>query len=156
MTHTITSELIEAYSLCPRKAFLYMTGEPNQGPHEYVRLIEEQAAVNKQTCRTNYEVASELPTAGAADLKVGAKVVADAVLEVDELYTRCDFLMKVSETSLLGRFSYEPVKVIGTRHPSRIDVLDWHIRVSYSVKCSEGFRPQASCSYLTTASSKLS
>jgi hypothetical protein len=26
MTKTITSDLVEAYSLCPRKAFLLMTG----------------------------------------------------------------------------------------------------------------------------------
>jgi hypothetical protein len=36
MTQTITSDLVEAYSLCPRKAFLLMAGTgANPGPHDY-------------------------------------------------------------------------------------------------------------------------
>ena len=55
MTRTITADLVEAYSLCPRKAFLLMTGEPNPGPHEYVRIIDEQATANRQVHRASLE-----------------------------------------------------------------------------------------------------
>ena len=41
----------------------------------------------------------------------------------DGLHARCDFLTKVNEPSRLGRFSYEPVKVIGTCRASRPDTL---------------------------------
>jgi hypothetical protein len=44
MAVTITSDLVEAYSLCPRKAFLVMTGATTDlGPHDYELHIREQA-----------------------------------------------------------------------------------------------------------------
>ena len=122
MTRTVTAELVEAYSLCPRKAFLLMAGEPNPGPHEYVRMIDEQTAANRQAYRASLERAGELPPGGgAADLGTGSKVLADTELAADGLHARCDFLTKVNEASRLGRFSYEPVKVIGTCRASRTD-----------------------------------
>jgi predicted RecB family nuclease len=120
----ITTDLVEAYSLCPRKAFLLMAGEPNPGPHEYVRMTDEQVAASRQARRAILEEAGELPPGGgAADLSTGPKVVADAELAIDGLHARCDFLTKVSEPSRLGRFGYEPVKVIGTCRASRPDAL---------------------------------
>jgi predicted RecB family nuclease len=124
MKQMITTDLVEAYSLCPRKAFLLMAGEPNPGPHEYVRTTDEQAAASRQARRAILEEAGELPPGGGtADLSTGPKVVADAELAIDGLHARCDFLTKVSEPSRLGRFSYEPVKVIGTCRASRPDAL---------------------------------
>src|SRR2546430_12293080 len=74
----ITTDLVEAYSLCPRKAFLLMAGEPNPGPHEYVRMIDEQVAASKQALRAILEEAGELPPGGeTAELSTGPKVVAD-------------------------------------------------------------------------------
>jgi hypothetical protein len=105
MTNTITTDLVEAYSLCPRKAFLLMAGEPHQGPHEYVRMTNEKAAASRQARRVILQEAGELPPdGGAADLSKGPKVVADAELVIDGLHARCDFLTKVSEPSRLGRF----------------------------------------------------
>jgi predicted RecB family nuclease len=122
MTRTVTADLVEAYSLCPRKAFLLMAGEPNPGPHEYVRIIDEQAAANRQAHRASLEKAEELPPGGrAADLGTGSKALADMELAADGLHARCEFLTKVNEASRLGRFSYEPVKIIGTCRFSRTD-----------------------------------
>ena len=123
MTDSITTTLVEAYSLCPRKAFLLMTGEPNPGPHEYVRMTEEQASTSRQSHRASLEEAGELSPGGAADLSTGPKVVANVELAADGLHARCDFLTKVSEKSRLGRYGYEPVKVIGTCRASRPDAL---------------------------------
>ncbi len=72
MTGIITVGLVEAYSLCPRKAFLLMAGEPNPGPHEFVRMIDEQTAANRQVHRASLENAGELPPGGGvADLRTG-------------------------------------------------------------------------------------
>jgi hypothetical protein len=95
MIGTITADLVEAYSLCPRKAFLLMAGESKPEPHECVRMTDEQAAANRQACRVR--------------------------LAVDGLHARCDFLTKMTEPSRLGRYSYEPVKVIGTCRAARAD-----------------------------------
>jgi predicted RecB family nuclease len=122
MTRTITADLVEAYSLCPRKAFLLMAGEPKPGPHEYVRMIDEQAAANRQARRVR--LAGEIATfGGPADMAAGREILADAELAADGLHARCDFLAKVTEPSRLGRFGYEPVKVIGTCRAARADAL---------------------------------
>jgi predicted RecB family nuclease len=123
MKQTITSDLVEAYSQCARKAFLMMTGLANPGPHEYVRITDEQAAANRQAHRASLGQAEDFPPGGVADLKTRPKVIADAELAADGLHAHCDFLTKVHESSRLGRFSYEPVKVIGTCRSYRPDTL---------------------------------
>ena len=123
MKQAITSELVQAYSLCPRKAFLLMTEVADPGPHEYVRITDECAAVNRQSHRVSLGQSEELPSSEIAELSTGPNVLADAELAIDGLHTRCDFLTKVNEPSPLGRFGYEPVKVIGTYRASRSDTL---------------------------------
>jgi len=124
MTRTITTDLVEAYSLCPRKTFLLMAGEPNPGPHEYVRMIDKQVAANRQAYRASLVKIGDLPRDGVvADINTGSAVAADTELATDGFYARCDFLTKVKKASRLGRYSYEPVKVIGTRRATRQDTL---------------------------------
>jgi predicted RecB family nuclease len=125
MAKTITSDLVEAYSLCPRKAFLLMTGATTgPGPHDYELLIREQAEANRQAYRVRLAKAGEVvPFSDPAAMAAGREIVADADLTADGLHARCDFLMKVTEPSRFGRFSYEPVKVIGTCRASRPDTL---------------------------------
>jgi predicted RecB family nuclease len=125
MRHKISSELIEAFSLCPRKAFLLMTGATaSPGPHDYEMLIREQAEANRRVHRARLAEGGEVvPFGGPAEMAAGREIVADADLTADGLQARCDFLMKVTEPSRFGRFSYEPVKVIGTCRASRPDTL---------------------------------
>src|SRR5258707_14807784 len=121
MRHKISSELIEAFSLCPRKAFLLMTGA-TAGPrrHGYEMVIREQAEANCQAHRARLAEGGEVvPFGGPAEMVAGREIVADADLTADGLQARCDFLMKVTEPSRFGRFSYEPVKVIGTCRATR-------------------------------------
>src|ERR1700678_1833650 len=123
MTRNITAHLVETSSLCPRKAFLLMTEEPSPGPHEYVRMIDEQAAANGQAHRASSGLAADFPPGGVADLNIGANVLADAELAANGLQARCDFLTKVDEPSRRGRHNYEPVTVLGTCRASRSDVI---------------------------------
>jgi len=123
MNQTITAELGEHYSLCPRKAFLIMSGVANAGTQEYVWIIDEQAAANRQVHRASFGQALASAPGGVADLSTGPQVIADAELTTDGLHACCHFLTKVQESSRLGRFCYEPVKVIGTCRASRPDAL---------------------------------
>jgi predicted RecB family nuclease len=124
MARNITADLVEAYSHCPRKAFLLMAEEPNPGPHEYVRIIDDQTAANRQVHRACLEKSGAILSFGrSADLNIGSKVVADMELTPDGLHAHCEYLTKVNESSRLGKFSYEPVKVIGTCRASRQDAL---------------------------------
>jgi predicted RecB family nuclease len=123
--HTISTELIEAFSLCPRKAYLLMTGtRAIPGPHDYEAIVREQADSNRQAHHTLLAMRSEgVSSGGPAEMAAGREIVADADLTADGLHSRCDFLTKVTELSRFGRYSYEPVKVIGTCRASRRDVL---------------------------------
>jgi predicted RecB family nuclease len=125
MAKIITSDLVEAYSLCPRKAFLLMAGATSDpGPHDYELFIREQAEANRQVHRVRLAKVDEVvPFSGPADLAVGRDVLANVELATGVLQARCDFLTKVDEPSRLGRHSYEPVKVIGTCKASRTDTL---------------------------------
>src|SRR5260370_27683896 len=116
----ITLDIVEAYSFCPRKAFLLQRGEPVGVPHEYARIIEEQEAANRQAHRARLAEGGEVvPFGGPAEMAAGREIVADADLTADGLHARCDLLTKVTERSRFGRFSYEPVKVIGACRASR-------------------------------------
>jgi predicted RecB family nuclease len=124
MTNTIiTSDLVEAYSLCPRKAFLLMTGaQANPGPHDYELIVRDRAEANRNAHRAR--LAGEVvPFGGRGDLATGRDVLADADLTADGLQARYDFLTKVNESSRLGQFRYAAVKVIGTCRASRSDLL---------------------------------
>jgi predicted RecB family nuclease len=125
MRHKINSELIEAFSLCPRKAFLLMTGATaSPGPHDYEVVIREQAETNCQAhCARLPEGGEVVPFGGLSEMAAGREIVAAADLTADGLHAHYDFLKKVNESSRLGRFSYESVKVIGTRRASRPDTL---------------------------------
>ena len=120
----ITLDIVEAYSLCRRKAFLLQRGEPVCVPREFARITEEQEAANRQAHRARLAEEGEVVSFGVqAEMAAGREIVADAELTVDGLHARCDFLTKVTERSRFGRFSYEPVKVIGTYRASRPDAL---------------------------------
>ena len=102
-----------------------MTGATaSPGPHDYEVVVREQAEANRQAHRARLAEGGEVvPFGGLAEMAAGREIVADADLTADGLHARCDFLTKVNEPSRLGRFSYEPVKVIGTCRASRPDTL---------------------------------
>jgi predicted RecB family nuclease len=125
MTKTLTSDLVEAYSLCPRKAFLLMAGtEANPGPHDYELVVRDQAEANRHAYGVRLaEAGAVVPFGGLDDLAAGRAVLGDAELTADGLHARYDFLTRVNESSRLGRFSYEAVKVIGMCRASWPDTL---------------------------------
>jgi predicted RecB family nuclease len=87
-------------------------------------VVREQAEANRQAHCARLAAGGEVVTfGGPAEMAAGREIVADADLMADGLGARCDFLMKVSGPSGFGRFSYEPVKVIGACRASRSDAL---------------------------------
>src|SRR5262245_27282208 len=125
MTSPITSDLVEAYSLCPRKAFLLLTGAAaDPGPHDYEMVLREQAEANRLSYRHWLAQAGEVfPLTGPPDLAAGKTVLAAVDLAADGLQARCDFLTRTSEPSRLGQHGYEPVTVIGTCRALKTDAI---------------------------------
>src|SRR5438094_4277362 len=121
----MNSEIVEAYALWPRKAFLLMTSATTSpGPHDYEVVIREQSEANREAHRARLaEGGKVVHFGGPADMAAGREIVADVDLTADGLHARCDFLTKVTEPSRLGRFAYEPVKVVGTFRASKADTL---------------------------------
>lgn len=125
MAITITTDHVEAYSLCPRKAFLLMSGAAaDPGPHDYEVVVVEQAESGRRAHRLRLAgEAGVAPFGGTGDLAAGREAFADAGLEAGGQQARCDFLARVDEPSGLGRFGYEPVKAIGTRRAAKHDAV---------------------------------
>jgi predicted RecB family nuclease len=120
----ITLQLVEAYSVCPRKAFLLLSGEPSGEPHEYVRIVEEQEAANRQAYWASLaEATNENDARGLADLTAGHDVILDAAVVADDLEARYDALKKSKTTSGQYGCGYEPVKVLGTLGVTRSQLI---------------------------------
>jgi len=48
MEPTITTDIVVAYSKCPRKAYLLLFSPDKGEPHEYVQILEQQRQANQE------------------------------------------------------------------------------------------------------------
>jgi len=48
MAPVITSEIVVAYSQCPRKAYLLLFSPDKGEPHEYIQILEQQQCANQE------------------------------------------------------------------------------------------------------------
>ncbi len=115
MKNIITSEVAVAYSYCSRKAFLLLSSDDDKEPHEYVRIIENQAKINLNTYlnklkQNNINVDYYDPN----NIKTGRDFLIKATLKAKKLESYCDVLMKIQGKSSFGKYSYEPMIVVGT------------------------------------------
>ena len=126
MTCAITAEIVEGYSLCPRKAFLLLWDTVERDPHDHASLIEEQEADNRKTYRNRLlETTSAVVTCGPLDPLGDREIVVDVVLSADGLEARCDAVRWARRTSAQGKRkrSYEPVMVVGTHHVAQSQII---------------------------------
>ena len=118
MHTTITSEILVAYSQCPRKAFLLLCTDEQGIPHEYMRILEQQKRRNQINYihalnalkQTSLEEKSQIVT----DLANQGDLVIKATLKTEGLEAYCDVLTQVESSSSSGGSSYETTIVVGT------------------------------------------
>ena len=115
MNKTITSEILVAYSRCPRKAYLLLCTNTRGTPHEYSQILEQQRQNNQRKYldilrRKNKNVQTYSPD----NLKNKHEFLTNATLKTNELAADCTILNKVRTHSALGRYSYEPTIFVGT------------------------------------------
>jgi hypothetical protein len=115
MEPVITSEVVVAYSQCPRKAYLLMFSPDKGEPHEYVKILEEKAYTNriahfKKLRHENQHVCGY----DAERLANSNDVVVEATLNVPDLEAYCDVLTLVQTGASRGNPTYVPTLLTGT------------------------------------------
>ncbi|MGB2841806.1 MAG: hypothetical protein WBC40_04930 [Halobacteriota archaeon] len=115
MKNVTNSEVVVAYSHCPRKAFLLLFRDDKKEPHEYVRILENHASIN----RTKYLNAFKQDNTGVSpydpdNIENSSDFLVEATLTAHSLEAYCDILTKVGSSSSFGKHSYEPTIVVGT------------------------------------------
>jgi predicted RecB family nuclease len=122
----ICTEVVAAYSHCPRKAFLLHCTEERGTPHQYLDMLEECARVS----RTRYlavlhQTGTRIRSYGDSALSSGIDVLTEANLKSGDVEAYCDVLTKVGRTRRGGYNSatYEPTVVLGAPGVQREHVL---------------------------------
>ncbi|MHC5748393.1 MAG: IS66 family transposase, partial [Nostoc sp.] len=105
----ITSEVVLAYSQCPRKAFLLLFTEDKGTLPEYIRILEQRKIRNREEYITRIKQNNSLVK--LYDIKTlnrNIDFLIEASLSVNGLEAYCDVLIKGQSTSSLEKYSYEP------------------------------------------------
>lgn len=114
MKKLISSEAVVAYSQCPRKAFLLLSREESGAPHEYVRILEQQADIKRAEyfdfLRQTYPKVSSYSDAD----REKSDILLGATLRAGDLTAQCDVLTKVRSGTSVRRHHYEPTLIVGT------------------------------------------
>lgn len=117
MNTNINSEVAVAYSYCSRKAFLLLSSGDDKEPHEYVRIIENQAKINwNKYLNTLKQNNITVDSYDLNNIKKGSDFLIKATLKAKNLESYCDVLMKIQDKSSFGKYSYEPIIVVGTHN----------------------------------------
>jgi len=124
MQKLISSEIVVAYSHCPRKAFLLMSGE--QGVDvEYVNILKQKRFLQKS------KYIKEIKSTGF-DIQIdklnNPKKYGDTLVNVnlksEYLEANCDILERVDKVISSKKTGYEPTLFIGTRNINKEHKLE--------------------------------
>src|SRR5215471_15511075 len=125
MEPTITSDIVVAYSQCPRKAYLLLFSPDKGEPHEYVQILEQQRCINQERYIDHLQQThADVQPYSLENLRKGSKVLINAQLQVDGLSADCGVLTRVEGTSTFGKYSYEPSIFVGTHSISKEQQLE--------------------------------
>jgi predicted RecB family nuclease len=125
MEPTITSDIVVAYSQCPRKAYLLLFSPDKGEPHEYIQILEQQRREHQERYIDHLQQThADLQPYSSENLRKGSKVLINAHLQVDGLAAECGVLTRVEGTSTFGKYSYEPTIFVGTHSISKEQQLE--------------------------------
>jgi predicted RecB family nuclease len=125
MQPTITSEVVVAYSQCPRKAFLLLFSPDKGEPHEYVQILEQQRREHQERYIDHLrQTQADVEPYSPENLRKGIGVLINARLQGDGLEATCGVLTRVEGKSAFGKYSYEPTVFVGTHSISTEQKLE--------------------------------
>lgn len=115
MNKIISTDVLVAYSQCPRKAYLLLCKNQKGEPHEYTRILQQQKITNQhQYINELNQKQLDVQSYSEKGLKSKKEFLVDATLQADGLEADCGLLTQVDGSSALGRYSYEPTIFAGT------------------------------------------
>jgi predicted RecB family nuclease len=122
----ICTQVVAAYSHCPRKAFLLQSTDERGTPHEYLDMLKQCSNVG----RTKYlavlnQTSTQIRPYDDSALSSGIDVLTQANLKTGDLEAYCDVLTKVGSIRRGDHKSaeYEPTIISGTFGIERDDIL---------------------------------
>ncbi len=128
MHNTLTSEIVVAYSQCPRKAFFLLCTDEQGMLHEYMCILEQQKSLNQIDYMNMLNVLKltslEEKSHSVTDLAHEGNLVIKATLKTEGLEAYCDVLTQVESSSSPGGSSYESTIVVGTYSISKEQELE--------------------------------
>ncbi|MBC8872402.1 MAG: IS66 family transposase [Planctomycetes bacterium] len=110
MKHLITSELVEAYLQCHRKAFLMLRGQPKGVQHEYEQILTEHARANRNVYLDSFTTLGS----GSRSWNERPERCQDGVLMTEDLRADCDAISQGNRRNQKSHVPYEPHLVVGT------------------------------------------
>src|SRR5713101_5093462 len=128
MELTITTDIVVAYSQCPRKAYLLLFSPDKGEPHEYVQILEQQRRAHQERYIDHLkQTHADVQPYSLENLRKGSAVLINAHLQVDGFAAHCGVLTRVEGTSTFGKYSYEPTIFVGTHSISK----EQHLELSF-------------------------
>ncbi len=111
---TITSDVLVAYSQCPRKAFLLLFSDDQGTPHDYPRILEERRKTHQAQYREAFKQTHEDAKPYAEKNLRKDRFFVEATLKVECWEAGCDVLTKVDQGASSRKVMYEPTIAVGT------------------------------------------
>ena len=114
--YAVSTDLVAAYSICKRKAYLLLRGEHGDAPHGLVQILDDHAAVALDVfLKSMQETGLSVQQYPHNDQSGDADVLARVSLLANEVEATIDALVRLTPTSSRTQPRYEPYLVIG-RH----------------------------------------
>jgi predicted RecB family nuclease len=143
MEPAITTDIVVAYSQCPRKAYLLLFSPDKGAPHEYGQILEQQRCANQERYVDRLkQTHADVQPYSLEHLRKGSKVLINAHLQVDGFAADCGVLTRVEGTSMFGKYGYEPSIFAGTHSISKEQKLELSF-VGYVLERLQSTRPVA-------------
>ena len=120
----ITSDVVAAYCLCQRKAYLLLRGEQGEPAHPYVVQKELQAAASLMTfLELSKQSGLSVQYCIGAQPTGRADVLAQIALSADDLQAMADALVALEKSVGKGQSPCEPHLAIGTHSIAKADKI---------------------------------
>ena len=137
MNAFITSEILQAYSLCPRKAYLLMNSKEKGELHEYEQILERHQLENQtKNLKILEQKHSDVYLYSAREIDKGHEYLINANLTTEKLQVHCPILKRTDNQA------YEPTIFIGTHKINNADKLNL-IFIGYMLTEIHGKAPKS-------------